>query len=167
MMEEAGPVETVRGVLGQPVQHHRAERLLIVRPDDGADAEAAGSELEDLPGVVSVTFNTITGSFDIIFDPAVVSDDELAAALHHQGYDLTSWQEGQLMHAVQQRAWLLEQIRLLASHAELQPAERGAYADAVRKGEVDAYVRTARAFSLVTDAEVVQLIPARSLEGPD
>jgi len=38
--------------------------------------------------VVSVTLNTLTSSFDVIFDPAIVSDDELAAALHHQGYDL-------------------------------------------------------------------------------
>lgn len=28
------------------------------------------------------------------------------------------------------------------------------------------HVRAARAFGLVTDAEIVQLIPARSLEGP-
>jgi copper chaperone CopZ len=166
MMDDR-PVENARGALREPVQHRRVERLLIVRPQEAADAEAAGSELEDLPGVVGVTLNTITGSFDIVFDSAVVSDDELAAALHHQGYDLTSWQEGQLMHAAQQRAWLLEQIRSLASRAELQLAERGAYANAVTKGAVDAYVRTARAFSLVTDAEVVQLIPARSLEGPD
>jgi hypothetical protein len=41
----------------------------------------------------------------------VVSDDELAAALHHQGYELTSWQEVRAMHAVQQRTWLLDQIR--------------------------------------------------------
>lgn len=30
----------------------------------------------------------------------------------------------------------------------------------------DAYLRTARAFGLITDAEIVQLIPARFLEGP-
>jgi hypothetical protein len=89
MREEVGPVENVRRAVREPGHHHCVQRLLIVRPQDGADGGAAGSELEDLPGVVSVTLNTITGSFDILFDPAVVSDDELAAALHHQGYDLT------------------------------------------------------------------------------
>jgi hypothetical protein len=165
MMDE-GLLENARGALREPVQHHRVERLLIVRPQDGADVGAAGSELEELPGVVGVTINTATGSFDILLDPVVVSDDELAAALHHQGYDLTSWQEVRAMHAVQQRSWLLEQIRSLASHAESELAGRGAYAGGVTKGSVDAYIRTARAFGLVTDAEIVQLIPARSLEGP-
>jgi hypothetical protein len=110
--------------------------------------------------------STGTWRFDILLDPVVVSDDELAAALHHQGYDLTSWQEVRAMHAVQQRTWLLEQIRSLASRTALELAERGAYADGVTKGSVDAYVRTARAFGLVSDAEIVELIPARSLEGP-
>ena len=166
-MDEIGPAMNVRGVVGEPGHTHRVERLLIVRPEDGADVEAAGSELEDLPGVVGVTLNTATGSFDILLDPVVVSDDELAAALHHQGYELTSWQEVRAIHAVQQRTWLLEQIRSLASRTALELAERGAYADGVTKGSVDAYVRTARAFGLVTDAEIVELIPARSLEGPD
>ena len=166
MMEETGPRMDVRAGIGEPGHPHRVERLLVVRPQEGADAEAAGSELEDLPGVVSVTLNTATGSFDILFDPVVVSDDELAAALHHQGYDLTSWQEVRAMHAAQQRTWLLEQIRSLASHAELELAERGAYANGVTKGSVDAYVRAARAFGLVTDAEIVELIPSRFLEGP-
>lgn len=167
MMEEVGTVEKVRGGLREPVQHRRVERLLIVRLHDGADAEAARSELENLPGVVGVTVNTLTRSFDIIFDLAVISDDELAAALHHQGYDLISWQEVRVMHAAQQRTWLLEQIRSLSRHAEHQLAERGAYAAGVTKGGVDAYVRAARAFGLVTDAEIVQLIPARFLKGPD
>jgi copper chaperone CopZ len=167
MMEEFGPVENVRGALRGSVHRGRVERLLIVQLHDDADAEAASSELEDLPGVVSVTLNTLTSSFDIVFDPAVVSDDELAAALHHQGYDLISWQEVRVMHAAQQRIWLLEQIRSLARRAEIELAESGAYADGVMKGGVDAYVRAARAFGLVTDAEIVQLIPAHFLEGPD
>jgi copper chaperone CopZ len=150
----------------EPVRHRRVERLLIVRPQEDADAESASSELEDLPGVSAVTLNTLTRSFDVIFDPEVVSDDELAAALHHQGYDLTSWQEGGHMHPTQQRAWLLEQISSLAPRAEFELAERGAYADGVTEGSVDAYVRTARAFGLVTDAEILKLIPAHSLEGP-
>jgi hypothetical protein len=166
MMDEVGPVEIVRGALREPVGYRRVERLLIVRLHDGADPEAAGSELEDLPGVVEVTLNTLTRSFDIVFDRAVVSDDELAAALHHQGYDLISWQEVRVMHPAQQRTWLLEQIRSLARHADIDHAERGPYADGVVKGGVDAYVRAARAFGLVTDAEIVELIPARFLEGP-
>jgi hypothetical protein len=113
-----------------------------------------------------VTLGTVTGSFDVVFDPAVVSDEELAAALHHQGFELISWQEARQMHAAEQRGWLLEQIRSLASRTELELAERGTYADGVTKGSVDAYVRAARAFGLVTDAEIVQLIPSNFLEGP-
>jgi copper chaperone CopZ len=143
------------------------ERLLIVRPQDGADEEAARAELEDLPGVMSVTLNTLTGSFDIVFDSVVVSDDELAASLHHQGYELISWQEARELHAAQQRTWLLEQIGSLSPHAELELAERGTYADGFTKGSVAAYVRAARAFGLVTDAEIIRLIPPRFLEGPD
>jgi copper chaperone CopZ len=166
MTEDVGPVENQRRALREPDQHRRVERLLIVRPQEGADEGAASSELEDLPGVVSVTLGTLTGSFDVVFDPAVVSDDELAAALHHQGFELISWQEARQMHAAEQRGWLLEQIRSLASRTELELAERGTYADGVTKGSVDAYVRAARAFGLVTDAEIVQLIPANFLEGP-
>ena len=165
-MEEIGQPMNVGGGSDEPGHGHRVERLLVVRPQDGADVEAASSELEDLPGVVGVTLNAATGSFDIRLDPVVVSDDELAAALHHQGYDLTSWQEVRAMHAVQQRTWLLEQIASLASRAEVELAERGAYAEGVTKGSVDAYVRTARAFGLLTDAEIVELIPAGSLAGP-
>jgi hypothetical protein len=166
-MDEIGPAMNVRGVVGEPGHTHRVERLLIVRPQDGADVGAAGSELEDLPGVVGVTLNTATGSFDILLDPVVVSDDELAAALHHQGYELTSWQEVRAMHAVQQRTWLLEQIGSFALRGQRELADRGSYANGVMKGSVDAYIRTARAFGLLTDAEIVELIPARSLGGSD
>jgi len=166
MTEEVGPVKNVRGAPREP-NPHRREELLIVRPQDGADSGAAVSELEDLPGVVSVTLNTLTRSFDIIFDSAVVSDDELAAALHHDGYDLISWQEARQVHAAQQRTWLLEQVQSLTRRAELEFAERGTYANGVTKGSVDAYVRAARAFALLTDAEIVELIPTHFLEGPD
>ena len=165
MMDDTDPIENPRRTIREPIRPRRVERLLIVRPQDDADAEAAGSELEDLPGVVGVTLNTVTRSFDILFDSAVVSDDELAATLHHHGYDLISWQET-VMHAAQQRTWLLEQIRSLAQRAELEPTERGAYAIGVTKGGVDAYIRAARAFGLITDAEISQLIPAHFLERP-
>lgn len=165
-MEEIGPIESARNLLGDPVPHSPAERLLIVRPQEDVDTAAASSELEDLPGVVGVTLHALTGAFDIVFDPEVVSDDELAASLHHQGYELMSWQDARLMHAAHQRTWLLDQIRSLTSRIEEEFAERGAYSGGVTKGSVDAYVRTARAFGLVTDAEVMELIPARSLEGP-
>jgi hypothetical protein len=166
MGEEERTVENMHVVLRETVQHRRVERLLIVRAQEGADAEAAGSELEDLPGVVGVTLNSITGSFDVIFDPAVVSDDELAVALNYQGFDLISWQAVQVMHPDQQRTWLLEQIMSLASRAEFELARRGTFADGITKGSVDAYVRTARAFGLMTDPEIAELIPARFLEEP-
>lgn len=165
MMEE-GSVEDVRGVPREPIHHRRVERLLIVRAQDAADEEAARSELEDLPGVVNVTINGVTGSFDVVVDPAVVSDDELAASLRHQGYDLTSWQEVLVVHSAQQRTWLLEQILSLVPRAELELARRGTYEEGFAKGSVDAYARAARAFGLVTDAEIIQLIPPRFLEGP-
>ena len=154
-----GARPAIRGGHGRAV-----ERLLIVRPQDDGDEEAAGSELRDLPGVVDASLNTTTGSFDVIFDPAVVSDDELAAALHHQGYELTSWQEVRVMETAEQRTWLLEQIRSRVARAH-EGAEQGAHVGGVIRGEVDAYLRTARAFGLITDAEIVQLIPARFLEG--
>jgi copper chaperone CopZ len=165
--EELGAAGNVRPSVRERGQHLRTERLLIVQPQDDADGAAAGAELEDLPGVLGVNLNTVTGSFDIRFDPAVVSDDELAAALHHQGYDLVSWQEVRVMHSAQQRTWLLEQIHSLASRAEVELAQRGTHADGITKGSVDAYVRAARAFGLVTDAEIIELIPARFLEGHD
>ena len=165
-MEEVGPVEDSRSARRERGPYRRVERLLIVGLHDGADAEAAGFELEDLPGVVGVNLNTVTRSFDIVFDRAIVSDDELAATLHHQGYDLISWQEVRVMHPAEQRTWLLEQIHSLARHAERDHGERGPYTDGVVKGGVDAYIRAARAFGLVTDADIVELIPARFLEGP-
>jgi len=166
MKEEGGPIEDVQRGRRESGQHGHVERLLIVRPQDGADEEAARSELEDLPGVAGVTLNVVTGSFDILFDSAVVSDDELAAALHYQGFELISWQEARALHAAQQRTWLLEQIRSLARRAELELMEGGTYANGVTRGSLAAYVRAARAFGLVTDAEIIQLIPARFLEGP-
>jgi hypothetical protein len=166
MREEVSAVENAGRALREPDQHHRVERLLIVWPQEGADEGGAASELEDLPGVIGVTLNTVTGSFDIRFDPVVVSDDELAASLHHQGYELISWQEVRAMHPAEQRGWLLEQIRSLASRTGLELADRGTYADGATKGSVDAYVRAARAFGLVTDAEIRQLLPANFLEGP-
>lgn len=166
-MEGAGPTSNVGHASREPGRHHdRVERLLIVRSQDDADGEAAASELEDLPGVVSVSVNALTGSFDVLFDAAVVSDDELAAALHHQGFDLVSWQEARQLHAAEQRTWLLEQIRSLSARAERELADRGTYADGITKGAVDAYLRAARAFGLVTDAEVIQLVPARFFERP-
>lgn len=166
-MEEAAPAEGLGPTSREPgPQHVRVERLLIVRPQDEADGEAAVSELEDLPGVVGVSVNTVTGSFDVLFDAAVVSDDELAAALHHQGFDLVSWQEARQLHPAEQRTWMLEQIRSLAARAERELAERGTYADGLTKGGVDAYLRAARAFGLVTDAEIIRLIPPRFLERP-
>jgi copper chaperone CopZ len=165
MMDDTDSIGTPPRTFREQVRPGRVERLLIVRPDDAADEEAARSELEDLPGVVGVTINTLTRSFDIAFDSTIVSDDELAAALQLHGYDLISWQE--VIHAAQQRIWLLEQIQALAPRAELELAERGTYADGVTKGSVDAYIRAARAFGLVTDAEIIQLIPAHFLMGPD
>ena len=163
MTDEAGAAENVRPASRVPGQQGIVERLLIVRPQEGADEEAARSDLEDLPGVVAVTLNTLTGSFDIVFDLAVVSDDELAVALELQGYDLISWQEARELHAAQQRTWLIEQIASLVPRAEAEQVERGTYAHGFTKGSVDAYVRAARAFGLVTDAEVIQLIPPRFL----
>ena len=138
---------------------------MIVRPEDNADREAAGDELEGLLGVLAATLDHVTSAFDVIFDAEIVSDDELAASLHHYGYEVVSWQEAREMHASLQRTWLLDQIGSLVPRAELELAERGMYAEGATKGAVDAYIRVARAFGLVTDAEIRGLIPARFLEG--
>ena len=82
MNEEDRGVDDVRVVIREPVGHRRVERMLIVRAEDSADGGAARSDLEDLPGVVEVTLNSVTGSFHVVFDPAIVSDDELAVALN-------------------------------------------------------------------------------------
>jgi hypothetical protein len=96
-----------------------------------------------------------------------IPDDELAAAVHHDGYDLVSWQEARQVHAEQQRSWLIEQIQFLTQRAEVQAEERRSYAEGVTKGSLDAYVRAARAFALMTDEEVIDLIPTRFLEESD
>jgi hypothetical protein len=54
-------------------------------------------------------------------------------------------------HAAEQRTWLLEQIRSLAPRAGFELVGRRTYADGFMKGSVDAYVRAARAFGLVTE----------------
>jgi hypothetical protein len=95
MTDGVGPVENTRRAVREPRHHGRVERLLIVRAEGGAEGGAIGSELEDSPGVAGVSPNTVTGSIDVLFDPAIGSDDELAAALHHQGYDLIDWQDVQ------------------------------------------------------------------------
>jgi hypothetical protein len=41
MTEDVGPVENQGRALGEPDQHRRVERLLIVRPQEGADEGAA------------------------------------------------------------------------------------------------------------------------------
>jgi copper chaperone CopZ len=166
MVDEVGDPVDISGAPGASHQRGRVERLLIVRPQEDADEDAARSELEDLPGILGVTLNALTSSFDILFDSAVVSDDELEEALRLQGYDLISWQEARATHAAEQRTWLLEQIQSLAGRAELELVERGTYSEGVAKGSFDAYIRAARAFGLVTDAEILQLIPPRFLEGP-
>lgn len=64
MMNESDRIGNPPRTIREQVRPGRVERLLIVRPDDAADEEAARSELEDLPGVVGVTINTLTRSFD-------------------------------------------------------------------------------------------------------
>jgi hypothetical protein len=52
MMDDTDSIGTPPRTFREQVRPGRVERLLIVRPDDAADEEAARSELEDLPGVV-------------------------------------------------------------------------------------------------------------------
>ena len=68
------------------------------------------------------------------------------------------------MRAAQQRTWLLDQIESLAQRVEYERGDRGSYAAGVTKGSVDAYVRAASAFGLVTDTEILELPPPRFLE---
>jgi len=57
--------------------------------------------------------------------------------------------------------------RVQAGPRRWQGVRNAGYADGITRGSVDAYVRTARAFGLVTGAEIIQLIPARFFKGPD
>jgi copper chaperone CopZ len=144
----------------------RAERLMIVRSHGGDCAEAL-RELEGLPGIQSVCVDRVTGAFNVVFDTGIVSDDELAAALAHHGFEVLGWQQARIMHAGQQRLWLLQQIRTQVGRADAELAGRGAYAEGMTKGAVDAYARAARAFGLVADSEIRALIPARFLESEE
>lgn len=141
----------------------RAERLMVVR-SHGGDCAAALRELEELPGIQSVCVDRVTGAFNVVFETGIVSDDELGAALAHHGFEVLGWQQARIMHAGQQRLWLLQQIRAQVGRVEAELAERGTYAEGVTKGSVDAYTRAARAFGLVTDDEIRSLIPPRFLE---
>jgi hypothetical protein len=141
----------------------RVDRLIVVRSRDG-DPEGAIRLLDELPGVHSVCLDRITGSFNVLFDPRVVSDDELAAALDQYGYEVTGWQEIRLKEASAQRSWLIAQIGELVTRAGGEHDERSDYAEGLLKGAADAYARTGRAFGLVRDEEIRELIPARFLE---
>jgi hypothetical protein len=102
------------------------------------------------------------GNFYVTFDPRRVSDDELLAALRQHGFELVSWQPAGLRGRARQREWLLEQIAELVRHAE--DLDRGQYAEGMMKGAADAYLRAGRAFGLIVDDEIRELIPSRFLE---
>jgi hypothetical protein len=139
------------------------ERQVIVRSTNG-DREAALRMLEDLPGILRVCLDPTTGAFNIVFDPEMVSDDELVAALGQHGYESIGWQPVGIVDAVRQRAWLIAQIREALSRAEQERTERGEFADGMVKGAADAYARAGRTFGLITDDEIRKLIPKRFLE---
>lgn len=141
----------------------RVDRLVTVRSHDG-DSGCALGELLELPGIECACMDHVTGAFNVTFDAGVVSDEELAATLAHHGFEVVGWQEARIMQGSQQRQWLIDQIRSLGARSEVELAERGAYAEGVTKGAVDAYARAGRAFGLVTDAEIRELIPPRFLE---
>jgi copper chaperone CopZ len=139
------------------------ERQLIIRSDEG-DCRAAMAMLEGLPGIRRVCMDPKSRRFFVTFDPNRVSDDELVSALRQHGFELVSWQPAGVRGRGPQREWLLEQIGGLVARAEDELRERGEYAEGLVKGAADAYVRTGRAFGLITDDEVRELIPPRFLE---
>jgi len=137
------------------------ERQLVTRSDQG-DCRAAMRMLEGLPGIRRVCIDQKGGNFYVTFDPRRVSDEELLAVLHQHGFELVSWQPAGLRGRGRQRRWLLEQIGELVAHAE--ELDRGEYAEGMMKGAADAYLRAGRAFGLIADEEIRELIPARFLE---
>jgi len=137
------------------------ERQLVTRSDEG-DCRAAIRMLEGLPGIRRVCIDPKGGTFTVTFDPRRVTDDELLATLHQHGFELVSWQPAGLRGRSRQRQWLLEQIGELVKHAE--DLDRGDYAEGMMKGAADAYLRAGRAFGLIMDEEIRELIPPRFLE---
>jgi len=137
------------------------ERQLVTRSDQG-DCRAAMRMLEGLPGIRRVCIDPKGGNFYVTFDPRRVSDEELLAVLHQHGFELVSWQPAGLRGRGRQRRWLLEQIGELVAHAE--DLDRGEYAEGMMKGAADAYLRAGRAFGLIADEEIRELIHARFLE---
>lgn len=148
--------------MGNPVPRY-VERSLVTSGKDG-DCRAAMQMLEDLPGIRRVCMNPASKNFYVTFDPELVSDDELLAALQQHGFELISWQPAGVRGRSRQRAWLLEQIEDLVARAGDELLERGEYAEGIVKGAADAYVRAGRAFGLITDEEIRELIPKRFLE---
>jgi len=137
------------------------ERQLVTRSDEG-DCKAAMRMLEGLPGIRRVCIDPRNGNFSVVFDPRRITDDELLAALHQHGFELVGWQPAGVRGRSRQREWLLSQIGELVAHAE--ELNRGDYAEGMMKGAADAYLRTGRAFGLIVDEEIRELIPARFLE---
>lgn len=149
--------------MGKHTVARYVRRQLVVRGPEG-DRSAACALLESLPGILQACMDTTTGTFNVVFDPQIVSDDELLSAFRQHGYELVGWQEAGLENSAAQRAWLLDQIEDLIGRAEEQLRDRGEYAEGLVKGAADAYVRAGRRFGLITDEEVRRLIPRRFLQ---
>jgi hypothetical protein len=145
------------------VRERFVERQIVTR-SEGADRAAAMELLEGLPGIKRVCSDPGWDRFYIAFDPRMVSDDELLAALKQHGFEFLGVQPSGVRGRGPEREWLLEQITSLIERAEDEQSMRGEYADGMVRGAVDAYVRTGRAFGLIADGEIADLIPARFLE---
>lgn len=139
------------------------ERTLIVRSEHG-DPEALCALLDELPGIRRACMDKLGKSFNVTFDPNIVSDDELLSALRQHGYELIRWRQAGISHVEQQRAWLIEQIQDLTGRAEEELADRGEFAEGMVKGEIGAYARAGRMFGLLDDEEIKRLIPPRFLQ---
>jgi hypothetical protein len=139
------------------------ERQLVTRNERG-DHAGALEFLGGLPGIRHVCTDPGWDRFYVTFDPRVVSDQELEAALEQNGFELIGWQPAGVRGRAAEREWLLRQVEELRDRADDELGERGEYAEGLVKGAADAYARTARAFGLITDEEVRDLIPHRFLE---
>ena len=139
------------------------ERQLVTRSERG-DHAAAIELLGTLPGIRHVCTDPGWDRFYVTFDPRVVSDEEMLSALSQNGFELIGWQPAGVRGRAAEREWLLRQIEELRDRAEDELGERGEYAEGLVKGAADAYARAARAFGLITDDEVRDLIPHRFLE---
>jgi hypothetical protein len=68
--------------------HAKVHRTLYVASTGDCDPEAEQRLLEDLPGIVRVCHDVASCTWEVVFDPEIVSDEELIAAFELDGFEV-------------------------------------------------------------------------------